>query len=176
MEVINALTWLDSTLCYPVNPVVSIHNTIVFVSDFAFSMCTHLRLHPCPRSSFSYRIPEGQVEAGSLAAGRLRSLEDQLTRAKQKIHSFQKLTPDGEFDGAGWWNSTGTDLGNMKGKKETTKTTKWITLVWAGDALHQLTMMASPGEQGEVGWEEGVGWAHVNEVVPTRGNKQKCKR
>uniref|UniRef100_A0A3Q2CB70 Fucosyltransferase 8b (alpha (1,6) fucosyltransferase) n=1 Tax=Cyprinodon variegatus TaxID=28743 RepID=A0A3Q2CB70_CYPVA len=41
------------------------------------------------------RIPEGQAEAGSLAAGRLRSLEDQLTRAKQKIHSFQKLTGDG---------------------------------------------------------------------------------
>ncbi|MED6257972.1 hypothetical protein ATANTOWER_001237, partial [Ataeniobius toweri] len=40
------------------------------------------------------RIPEGQSEAGSLAAGRLRSLEDQLTRAKQKIHSFQKLTGD----------------------------------------------------------------------------------
>ncbi|MED6274409.1 hypothetical protein CHARACLAT_016102, partial [Characodon lateralis] len=39
-------------------------------------------------------IPEGQAEAGSLAAGRLRSLEDQLTRAKQKIHSFQKLTGD----------------------------------------------------------------------------------
>ncbi|CAL8393384.1 unnamed protein product [Arctogadus glacialis] len=35
------------------------------------------------------RIPESQAEAGSLAAaGRLRSLEDQLTRAKQKIHSF----------------------------------------------------------------------------------------
>lgn len=42
------------------------------------------------------RIPEGQAEAGSLAAGRLRSLEDQLTRAKQKIHSFQKLTGDGK--------------------------------------------------------------------------------
>ncbi|MEQ2165403.1 hypothetical protein GOODEAATRI_016497 [Goodea atripinnis] len=40
------------------------------------------------------QIPEGQAEAGSLAAGRLRSLEDQLTRAKQKIHSFQKLTGD----------------------------------------------------------------------------------
>lgn len=42
------------------------------------------------------RIPEGQAEAGSLAVGRLRSLEDQLTRAKQKIHSFQKLTGDGK--------------------------------------------------------------------------------
>eukprot|EP00064_Thunnus_orientalis_P019198 superscaffoldBa00004695_g19313 len=43
----------------------------------------------------SVKIPEGQAEAGSLAAGKLRSLEDQLTRAKQKIHSFQKLTGDG---------------------------------------------------------------------------------
>uniref|UniRef100_A0A8C5HLR1 Alpha-(1,6)-fucosyltransferase n=1 Tax=Gouania willdenowi TaxID=441366 RepID=A0A8C5HLR1_GOUWI len=48
------------------------------------------------RMAESLRIPEGQVEAGSLAAGRLRSLEDQLTRAKQKIHSFQKLTGDGK--------------------------------------------------------------------------------
>uniref|UniRef100_H3D3V5 Alpha-(1,6)-fucosyltransferase n=1 Tax=Tetraodon nigroviridis TaxID=99883 RepID=H3D3V5_TETNG len=47
------------------------------------------------RMAESLRIPEGQGEAGSLAAGRLRSLEDQLTRAKQKIHSFQKLTGDG---------------------------------------------------------------------------------
>ncbi|XP_053301872.1 alpha-(1,6)-fucosyltransferase [Pleuronectes platessa] len=47
------------------------------------------------RMAESLRIPEGQAEAGSLAAGRLRSLEDQLTRAKEKIHSFQKLTGDG---------------------------------------------------------------------------------
>ncbi|XP_013870941.1 alpha-(1,6)-fucosyltransferase [Austrofundulus limnaeus] len=47
------------------------------------------------RMAESLRIPEGQAEAGSLAAGRLRSLEDQLTRAKQQIHSFQKLTGDG---------------------------------------------------------------------------------
>lgn len=53
-----------------------------------------------------------------MAAGRLRSLEDQLTRAKQKIHSFQKLTGDGEFDGGGWWSSIGMDLGNMKGEKK----------------------------------------------------------
>lgn len=50
--------------------------------------------------SLSPRIPDGQAEAGSLAAGRLRSLEDQLTRAKQKIHSFQKLTGDGKQDRA----------------------------------------------------------------------------
>lgn len=49
-----------------------------------------------------HRIPEGQADAGSLAAGRLRSLEDQLSRAKQKIHSFQKLTGDGRpLEGGG---------------------------------------------------------------------------
>ena len=42
------------------------------------------------------RIPEGQVDVGPMAVGRLRSLEEQLTRAKQKIHSFQRLTGDGE--------------------------------------------------------------------------------
>ncbi len=61
-------------------------------------MCTCSHAHPSHLLlvSFSCRIPEGQAEAGSLAAGRLRSLEDQLTRAKQKIHSFQKLTGDGK--------------------------------------------------------------------------------
>lgn len=53
--------------------------------------------HPPPL----HRIPEGQADAGSLAAGRLRSLEDQLSRAKQKIHSFQKLTGDGRPLGGG---------------------------------------------------------------------------
>uniref|UniRef100_A0A3Q2YCT1 Alpha-(1,6)-fucosyltransferase n=1 Tax=Hippocampus comes TaxID=109280 RepID=A0A3Q2YCT1_HIPCM len=48
------------------------------------------------RMAESLRIPEGQADVGSLAAGRLRSLEDQLTRAKQKIHTFQKLTGDGK--------------------------------------------------------------------------------
>lgn len=50
-------------------------------------------------SSSLNRIPEGQGEGGSVAAGRLRSLEDQLTRAKQKIHSFQKLSGDGRHGG-----------------------------------------------------------------------------
>ena len=59
--------------------------------------------------SVSPRIPEGQAEAGSLAAGRLRSLEDQLTRAKQKIHSFQKLTGDGKHVCA-IWKLAGRDL------------------------------------------------------------------
>ena len=67
----------------------------------------------------SSRIPEGQADTGSLAAvGRLRSLEDQLTRAKQKIHSFQKLTGDGKHDRAVYKGSRegfGTELGNMKG-------------------------------------------------------------
>ncbi|CAM9146967.1 unnamed protein product [Lampetra planeri] len=34
------------------------------------------------RMAESLRIPEGQAEAGSLAAGRLRSLEDQLTQSQ----------------------------------------------------------------------------------------------
>ncbi|KAJ8009298.1 hypothetical protein DPEC_G00087440 [Dallia pectoralis] len=48
------------------------------------------------RMAESLRIPEGQVEeGGALAVERLRSLEDQLTRARQKIHGFQRLTGDG---------------------------------------------------------------------------------
>lgn len=62
-----------------------------------------------PPCVFLPRIPEGQAEAGSLAAGRLRSLEDQLTRAKQKIHSFQKLTGDGK-QGRAIWKVAGKDL------------------------------------------------------------------
>lgn len=66
-----------------------------------------------------HRIPEGQADAGSLAAGRLRSLEDQLSRAKQKIHSFQKLTGDGRpLGGKGGVlkvckEEFGTQLGNL---------------------------------------------------------------
>ncbi len=72
-------------------------------------------VHSSPLSFL--RIPEGQAEAGSLAAGRLRSLEDQLTRAKQKIHSFQKLTGDGKQGRAvsKGCRDSGTELGNMKG-------------------------------------------------------------
>lgn len=69
------------------------------LSLFLLSVSTRSHAHPSQPilvSLFSLRIPEGQAEAGSLAAGRLRSLEDQLTRAKQKIHSFQKLTGDGK--------------------------------------------------------------------------------
>ncbi|KTG36847.1 hypothetical protein cypCar_00006687, partial [Cyprinus carpio] len=38
-------------------------------------------------------IPEGQSD-GPISSGRLRSLEEQLSRAKQKIHSFQRLSGD----------------------------------------------------------------------------------
>lgn len=113
----------------------------VSLTDFSFTKCTYLCLFPCPISSSFHRIPEGQVEAGSLAAGRLRSLEDQLTRAKQKIHSFQKLTGDGEFVGGGWWNNTGIDLETHERKKK--ETTEWKTPVWA-----------STGNDGSAG-EEG---------------------
>lgn len=78
--------------------------------------------HPLLVSS-SPRIPDGQAEAGSLAAGRLRSLEDQLTRAKQKISSFQKLTGDGKKGREGF----GTELGNMKAL-----ITKVCVCVWGG--------------------------------------------
>lgn len=84
------------------------------------------------------------MEAGSLAAGRLRSLEDQLTRAKQKIHSFQKLTGDGEFDGGGWWNNTGIHLEKHERKKKKQQKQQ------RGELLsgHQVAMMASAGDEG----------------------------
>ncbi|XP_067274322.1 alpha-(1,6)-fucosyltransferase isoform X1 [Pseudorasbora parva] len=43
------------------------------------------------RMAQSLRIPEGQSD-GPVSSGRLRSLEEQLSRAKQKIHSFQRLS------------------------------------------------------------------------------------
>ncbi|RXN32230.1 alpha-(1,6)-fucosyltransferase [Labeo rohita] len=45
------------------------------------------------RMAQSLRIPEGQSD-GPVSSGRLRSLEEQLSRAKQKIHSFQRLSGD----------------------------------------------------------------------------------
>lgn len=42
------------------------------------------------------RIPEGQAEAGPMAASRLRTLEDQLIRAKEKITNFQRVSTDGK--------------------------------------------------------------------------------
>ncbi|XP_016084563.1 alpha-(1,6)-fucosyltransferase-like [Sinocyclocheilus grahami] len=45
------------------------------------------------RMAQSLRIPEGQSD-GPISSGRLRSLEEQLSRAKQKIHSFQRLSGD----------------------------------------------------------------------------------
>ncbi|KAA0708229.1 Alpha-(1,6)-fucosyltransferase [Triplophysa tibetana] len=43
------------------------------------------------RMAQSLRIPEGQSD-GSVSSGRLRSLEEQLSRAKQQIHGFQRLS------------------------------------------------------------------------------------
>ncbi|XP_077075648.1 alpha-(1,6)-fucosyltransferase [Siphateles boraxobius] len=43
------------------------------------------------RMAQSLRMPEGQSD-GPISSGRLRSLEEQLSRAKQKIHSFQRLS------------------------------------------------------------------------------------
>lgn len=81
--------------------VVYIHDYCRLAACHVEHICTQLllwlklsSLTSCHRPPL-HRIPEGQGEAGSLAAGRLRSLEDQLTRAKQKIHSFQKLSGDG---------------------------------------------------------------------------------
>ncbi|XP_030628606.1 alpha-(1,6)-fucosyltransferase [Chanos chanos] len=45
------------------------------------------------RMAQSLRIPEDQSE-GALAAGRLRSLEEQLSKAKQKIQNYQRLSGD----------------------------------------------------------------------------------
>ncbi|KAK7151253.1 hypothetical protein R3I93_012251 [Phoxinus phoxinus] len=47
------------------------------------------------RMAQSLRMPEGQSD-GPISSGRLRSLEDQLSRAKQKIHSFQRLSGEGK--------------------------------------------------------------------------------
>ncbi|KAI1897818.1 hypothetical protein AGOR_G00087180 [Albula goreensis] len=44
------------------------------------------------RMAESLRMPEGPVETGPGAAGRLRTLEEQLIRAKEKIDSFQKVS------------------------------------------------------------------------------------
>ncbi|XP_073789892.1 alpha-(1,6)-fucosyltransferase isoform X4 [Danio rerio] len=46
------------------------------------------------RMAQSLRIPEGQSD-GPISSGRLRSLEEQLSRAKQKIQSFQRLSGEG---------------------------------------------------------------------------------
>ncbi|KPP66785.1 hypothetical protein Z043_114680 [Scleropages formosus] len=42
------------------------------------------------RMAESLRIPEGQVDVGPAAAGRLRTLEAELTRAKEQIDSFRR--------------------------------------------------------------------------------------
>ncbi|KAL7871428.1 hypothetical protein SRHO_G00064110 [Serrasalmus rhombeus] len=45
------------------------------------------------RMAQALRIPEGQSDR-PVSAGRLRSLEEQLSRAKQKIHNYQRLFGD----------------------------------------------------------------------------------
>ncbi|XP_051951263.1 alpha-(1,6)-fucosyltransferase-like [Xyrauchen texanus] len=45
------------------------------------------------RMAQSLQIPEGQSD-GPISSGRLRSLEEQLSRAKLKIHSFQRLSAE----------------------------------------------------------------------------------
>ncbi|XP_051954497.1 alpha-(1,6)-fucosyltransferase [Xyrauchen texanus] len=45
------------------------------------------------RMAQSLRIPEGHSD-GPISSGRLRSLEEQLSRAIQKIHSFQRLSAE----------------------------------------------------------------------------------
>ncbi|XP_036419608.1 alpha-(1,6)-fucosyltransferase [Colossoma macropomum] len=46
------------------------------------------------RMAETLRLPEGQVE-GAGAAGKLRSLEEQLIRAKEQINSYRSLPADG---------------------------------------------------------------------------------
>lgn len=44
----------------------------------------------------SLRLPEGQADADTGAAGKLHSLEEQLLRAKEQINSYRSLPVDGE--------------------------------------------------------------------------------
>ncbi|XP_031437164.1 alpha-(1,6)-fucosyltransferase isoform X1 [Clupea harengus] len=46
------------------------------------------------RMAESLRIPEGHSERGPVAAEKLHSLEEQLIRAKEKIHSYQQRSGD----------------------------------------------------------------------------------
>ncbi|XP_023662503.1 alpha-(1,6)-fucosyltransferase isoform X1 [Paramormyrops kingsleyae] len=48
------------------------------------------------RMAESLRIPEGQAETGPMAVSRLRTLEEQLIRAKEKISNFQRVSTDGK--------------------------------------------------------------------------------
>lgn len=44
----------------------------------------------------SLRLPNGQADANTGAAGKLRSLEEQLLRAKEQINSYRSIPVDGE--------------------------------------------------------------------------------
>ncbi len=73
-----------------------------WLSDcFLHGRCEFANALSCGRSSLTTmcvlfcRIPEGQSD-GPISSGRLRSLEEQLSRAKHKIHSFQRLSGDGK--------------------------------------------------------------------------------
>lgn len=45
--------------------------------------------------SLSSRLPDGQADGGPGAVGKLRNLEEQLIRAKEKINSYRSLPADG---------------------------------------------------------------------------------
>ncbi|KAF4083823.1 hypothetical protein AMELA_G00121760 [Ameiurus melas] len=47
------------------------------------------------RMAETLRLPEGQADADTDAAGKLRSLEEQLLRAKEQINSYRSLPVDG---------------------------------------------------------------------------------
>ncbi|XP_076833935.1 alpha-(1,6)-fucosyltransferase [Brachyhypopomus gauderio] len=47
------------------------------------------------RMAETLRLPEGQVDVSAGAAGRLRSLEEQLVKAKEQINSYRSLPADG---------------------------------------------------------------------------------
>lgn len=49
----------------------------------------------CLSLSLSSRLPDGQADGGPGAVGKLRNLEEQLIRAKEKINSYRSLPADG---------------------------------------------------------------------------------
>ncbi|XP_016140525.1 alpha-(1,6)-fucosyltransferase-like [Sinocyclocheilus grahami] len=47
------------------------------------------------RMAETLRLPDGQADGGPGAVGKLRNLEEQLIRAKEKINSYRSLPADG---------------------------------------------------------------------------------
>uniref|UniRef100_A0A673IYN5 Alpha-(1,6)-fucosyltransferase n=1 Tax=Sinocyclocheilus rhinocerous TaxID=307959 RepID=A0A673IYN5_9TELE len=47
------------------------------------------------RMAETLRLPDGQADGGARAVGKLRNLEEQLIRAKEKINSYRSLPADG---------------------------------------------------------------------------------